>query len=217
MKRLLMLFSLLLVAALAQAQMYRWVDDEGNVQFSDTPPPEGTSAERMEVPKPSVVETYKPPKAAGDTGSQTEGDTQEASDKAPRYRLAITSPADDQAVRENAGNVTVTVDLKPALQTGHQLRLYLDGNRLDNGGTRTSVQLTNVPRGTHTLRAEVVDGSGKVLRRTTSTFHLLRAAVGQAPPYGGTPPGTPPSANYPPASPPSTYPPKPNFPKPPGQ
>ena len=214
MNRLLILLAVLVVAPLAQAEMYRWVDEEGNVQFSDTPPPQGTPAERMEVPEPSsVVETYKPPKAP----TEAEGSAQQDGEQATRYRLAITSPANDEAVRQNAGNVTVTVDLKPALQPGHRLRLYLDGNLLDNGGTRTTVNLTNVPRGTHTLRAEVVDGNGKVLRRATSTFHLLRAAVGQAPPYGGSPPGTPPSANYPPAAPPSTYPPQPNFPKPPGQ
>lgn len=33
------LFSLLLVASIAHAQLYRWVDEQGRVRYSDTPPP----------------------------------------------------------------------------------------------------------------------------------------------------------------------------------
>lgn len=190
MKRFLPLIALLFVVSLAQAEMYRWVDEEGNVQFSDTPPPEGVDAERMEIPEPSVVETYKPtPSSSDDEDEAAEG---EDDAKPVKYRrLAIVSPANDEAVRENAGNVTIKVEIRPELQPGHRLRIYLDDERLDNGGTRTTVSLSNVSRGTHTIRAEIVDGDGKVLRRVRSTFHLLRAVAGEAPfkVTPGRPPG----------------------------
>ena len=45
--------------------------------------------------------------------------------------------------------------------------------------TSTSFSFTNVDRGTHTLAVAVVDGDGKeLIRSATTTFHMLRAAVG---------------------------------------
>jgi hypothetical protein len=190
MKSLLIAVVLLLCTASLQAQIYRWVDEEGNVQFSDIPPPGNQPpAETVDLPKPSTMDSYRPPAEATDT---TDADTAEGEKPVSYRHFSISSPPDDEALRENAGNVTITVDISPDLQPGHRLNLYLDGNLLDNGGTRTTVQLNNVPRGTHQIRAEILDASGKVLRRTSSSFHLLRATVGQAPPPAGQPPTYPP-------------------------
>lgn len=204
MKSLLFAAVLLLVTASLQAQVYRWVDEEGNVQFSDTPPPGDQPAETVDLPKPSTMDSYKPPAATTDTADT---DTADGEKPVAYRRFSISSPPDDEALRENAGNVTITVDISPDLQPGHRLNLYLDGNLLDNGGNRSTVQLNNVPRGTHQIRAEILDGSGKVLRRTSSSFHLLRATVGRAPPPAGQPLTYPPVANTP------SYPPKPAAPR----
>ncbi|HDP88782.1 MAG TPA: DUF4124 domain-containing protein, partial [Thioalkalivibrio sp.] len=167
MNRFLLALLLLTFTATLHAEVYRWVDEEGNVQFSDKPPPGDQPREVIDLPSAPVTQTYKPsptPPASDEERQPTEAPV--------AYRwFTIASPADDEPVRENAGNVTVSVDITPALQPGHRLRLYLDGILLDNGGTRTTVNLTNVSRGTHQIRAEIVDTDGKVLRRTSSTFH----------------------------------------------
>jgi glutaredoxin len=49
------LITLLLFAGLAQAQQYRWVDKNGRVQFTDTPPPTGAKDVRK-----TDIETEKP-------------------------------------------------------------------------------------------------------------------------------------------------------------
>jgi hypothetical protein len=46
------LFVLLLIFAFLPAaaqQVYRWVDEEGNVQFTDTPPPDERETERVQI------------------------------------------------------------------------------------------------------------------------------------------------------------------------
>ncbi|EIJ42602.1 hypothetical protein BegalDRAFT_1725 [Beggiatoa alba B18LD] len=43
-------------------KLYQWVDAEGNTQFSQTPPPEGTDAETKNIKAPDVSAT--PPKVA---------------------------------------------------------------------------------------------------------------------------------------------------------
>jgi len=49
MKRTLMLMALLLAAAGASAQQYKWVDRNGRVQYGDTPPP-GANATPLRAP-----------------------------------------------------------------------------------------------------------------------------------------------------------------------
>ncbi|MDQ2069836.1 DUF4124 domain-containing protein [Natronospira bacteriovora] len=59
-KRLTVLLLLLVFLPVSAQQVYRWVDEEGNVQFSDTPPPDDEEVERVQLrgsPVPSPVET----------------------------------------------------------------------------------------------------------------------------------------------------------------
>lgn len=61
MKRLIFIFLLpLATGALGAAQLYRWVDEKGNVEYRDTPPPK--SAKKVEERKivPSTIETAGP-------------------------------------------------------------------------------------------------------------------------------------------------------------
>jgi hypothetical protein len=94
-------------------------------------------------------------------------------------KLEIISPANDEAVRENAGNVNVTVGLIPNLRVdlGHRLVLFVDGpQRFQAVNASPQFQFTN--RGTYTLRAAVVDPQGKEIASSKpSTFHLLRVSI----------------------------------------
>ena len=182
MRNWLIVFSILgLASSLALAeQTYRWVDENGNMVFSDQPPPPGVQGEAVDIPPASVVETYKPPRT--DAAEPATDEATADADKPVRYSsLSIVSPENDATIRENAGNVSIVVESRPALQPGHRLRLYLDGVLLQDS-EKLSANLTNVDRGTHTIRAEIVDGSGKVLRKATSQFHLLRHSINQATP-----------------------------------
>lgn len=50
---LLVLLAMALVApALADGTIYKWVDKQGNVHYTDCPPPPGCEAETVEVPAP---------------------------------------------------------------------------------------------------------------------------------------------------------------------
>jgi hypothetical protein len=50
MMRLLVLGSMLVFTALASAQMYRWVDKDGRVHYTATPPPAGVKARTLQAP-----------------------------------------------------------------------------------------------------------------------------------------------------------------------
>lgn len=158
---------LVALASAASADVYRSVDEDGNIIYSDTP---SEGAEKIELREAQTVESqpgtesfeYEPPK----------------SDPPPRYKeIAITSPQDDEAVRANSGDITIQISINPSLRVGDKLVLFMDGKEVASGRA-TSISLENVNRGTHTLSARVVGRDGKTLVSSESVkFHLLRHSV----------------------------------------
>ncbi len=170
----------LAVSCSVSAVTYRWVDEQGNVVYSDKPHPGAEAIEEKEVqtihapPVPPITsrESTAPPAVAG------------------YERVAVVSPEDDTAVRENAGNVTVTIAVEPALQTtlGHKLALFVDGAQFSEPSTATQFQLNEMDRGTHTLEAKIIGADGEVIASSPpSEFHLLRHSVLHPTPGPGVP------------------------------
>lgn len=167
--------------ASAESRIYRTVDEQGNVVFTDIPPREDDeNAEQIIIESPNSFEVEEAiPVPQGQWIVETEDEGEEAPF---RYdTLEIVSPADDEPVRENAGNITIVTNVSPRLQRGHRVRLLMDG-AVAQEGAQATFSLANVDRGTHTIALEIVDGSGSVLIRSAdSTFHMLRYAI----PRGG--------------------------------
>ena len=115
-----------------------------------------------------------PIRAATQDGASTPSQRKSATDAGYTHAL-IVSPADDSAVRGNAGRLTVLARVDPPLQRGHRLRLLLDGIAQGVAGRASTFEVENIDRGTHNLQLQVVDDAGRVLfTGTASTFHLLR-------------------------------------------
>ncbi|NOX76627.1 MAG: DUF4124 domain-containing protein [Gammaproteobacteria bacterium] len=158
----------------AQAAIYKHTNPDGSVEFSDIPTDE--HAKIITLPPGNSIPA--PPRPPPRTTRKAKSSANADSGEAEQYTtLAITQPADNNALRSNAGNVTINVKLTPALQGGHVLIIQMDGKTVAKG-RETTTTLNSVDRGTHSLQAQVVDKKGKVLIRAKSTtFHLLRTSV----------------------------------------
>lgn len=161
--RLATLFTLLMFCAVADAELYRWVDKKGRVHFSDRPL--DNSAE-VYTPAPILVVPAGPAMPL----SPREEPPQEI-----KYEsLSITSPANDQVFTPDVKSVAVNVELQPALHSGHSVVLYLDGSSIARGSS-TGFTLPDLYRGTHTVYAVVENDKGKILVRSGSVqFHVQR-------------------------------------------
>lgn len=167
----------------AGTTIYRTVDENGNVVFTDVPP---KSNEQGAAVKLGDSNSFTPPAAENrsPSGRSVEewldgdaGDGEQERAPGGYASLQVASPANDAAVRDNAGNVTVTASVEPELATDHVMQLYLDGTLRDSGPT-TSFQLTNLDRGTHEVELRIVDQGGNVLASSgPSVFHLQRRSV----------------------------------------
>lgn len=169
----------------ALADVYKSVDEDGNVIFTDQP---SENAERIHVKEVQTIESQKP--GPSDSPTLTE-EGQEQEDAAIVYtKLEITSPANDSAVRANDGNITINTAVEPALkqEAGHQLALYMDGTQVSTG-PGPQLNVTNVDRGTHIFSAAVIDSEGNELLRSSSvSFTVQRHSVNKPKPGGPPPP-----------------------------
>jgi len=155
---------------LAQTRVYKTVGPNGQILFSDKPQPD---AQAIEV-QPAQTYTPAPMPPAGDKKGTPPGKAAGIA----YSRLSVSAPKNNEAVRANDGNLTVELSLEPALQSEHQIVLQLDGQKAASTSS-TEIVLQNIERGTHLLRAEVVDAKGKALIRSqTIRFHVLRRALG---------------------------------------
>jgi hypothetical protein len=160
-----------LAATVVQADVYRWVDDKGEVHFGDVPPVQ-TDAEQVKLP---ALNRAKPQPVPADT---TEGQPSDDEVAANSYEvLEIVEPANDGTVRSNEQKVKVLVNVVPGLSQGHRIAIYLDGAAVGEGIPGTSAELQGVFRGTHHLQAKVVDDQGRVIIESATTRFYLRQAT----------------------------------------
>jgi len=153
------------------AEVFKWVDSDGTVHFSDRPQ---AGAERVEIRQPS---TFQAPVSATRRSAETEP---AAAEPAFSYEsLEIVSPAQEEVLWNIEGEMDVSMRLQPRLQPGHSLSLFLDDQPVEGlrpGSTRA--RLSGVYRGVHVLRAEVADRGGQVLLASQPvTFAVQQTSV----------------------------------------
>jgi hypothetical protein len=181
-KWLILLFGLM-VSSVQGAPAWTWVDANGQVHFSDTPVP---GAKRIELANAQAFGSAPRQGARQDTTPAAE--SEQAADREARYRtFNITSPKQQETLWNTGSVVTVQVALEPQLQRGHRLDLFLDGQRRNLNATSTTLTLSDVFRGIHTIQAVVVDQRGEeVLRSLATTFMVQQTSI-QNPNNANTP------------------------------
>jgi hypothetical protein len=158
--------------AVGGAEVYRWVDAAGVVHFSDRPT---AGAERVVIEAAPSVRMAPPPgtspRPAVDEGSYL-----------PYRGLRITSPAEDEVIWNNEGQLDVVMAVDPPLQAGHSLQLYLDGQPVATlAPGENATRLSAVFRGAHTLEAEVLGQEGNSLLRSDPLNFAVRQTSIQNP------------------------------------
>jgi len=154
-----------------EMKIYRWVDEEGKVHFSDTAIP-GTVEVQLKQNNLFTANTTNTPEAQI---SFADEDNHKAT---INYHASITSPEDDQPLRSNDGTINIHVSIEPKKENEHSLQLYLDGKKLGSPQLSPTFRALNINRGTHQVQVELLDENGKQLAQTQIiTVHLLRATT----------------------------------------
>lgn len=169
------LFTLMsLACSLALATtVYKWIDENGVIHYSDQPHP---NAERIEV---QGVQTYSASEARGPAAPALRSTPSGSAYKG----CAIVQPVDQQNL-PNALSVAVRVASEPMPRAEDRVFIMMDGQGVNAGQpTGLSFSVTPIDRGEHTVTAQIKGPGDEVLCRTPPvTFYVQqRTLLGPAP------------------------------------
>lgn len=173
---LLLVFLLLPLAAFPQGEIYKVVDKDGNVTFTDQRP--NSDAKPVDLPPLSVIETD--PIAAPATAA-TDPEAQEPTLRQLRRQFSdfrINSPQPEETFWGTANMVMVSWGSSEPVPQDMRVVLYVDGKSKDvlpSGST--TIQFD---RGEHSVYAELLDNRRrKIITTETVTFFVKQHSVGQ--------------------------------------
>ncbi|EHL32339.1 DUF4124 domain-containing protein [Legionella drancourtii] len=172
MNKLCIALSLMMVICISYADIYKWVDSQGNVHFSDTPHP---GAEKLNIPD---AQTYSPPVPQSTEPEKLTPANPDA--YKPTYtKVAITQPDNEATIRNNQGSIAVTAEIEPDLFPGDKVQLIFDGSPLGEPQTNLLFQLSGIYRGSHTIAVQVIDADGGAVETSEPiTVFMFRPRVG---------------------------------------
>ena len=171
MRRLVLILVCLLAVftfMVAADPLYKWVDEQGNVHYSDKPQP---GAQKIVLPKAA---TFAAPKAA-QFAPLPDNSRPQQQDGA--YTQILISSPKDQDTLWNTDTATVSVTLTPALQQGDTVTFSVDGATQTVSGT--SASFDKLDRGEHHVTV-TVNGRGGTLT-AQSVFYLQRSGAKRPP------------------------------------
>ena len=196
MRILMLLAGLTLSLAALSQEIWRWVDRDGIVHYADQPG--APDAKLISVAAPNTYTDEAPPETYSSSGGNAEG-----SGPGSFYdSLTIVQPSAEQVFFGADTVVRIEAALDGAMQTGHTLAFYVNGNRRP-ATSGFGLELRNLPRGTYVVQASVVDANGATLITSDqSAFHVRQPSINspqspQAPRL--RPPATPPTPTPTPA------------------
>jgi hypothetical protein len=165
----------LLAAFAVQATVvYKWVDADGVVHYSD-----------QATPGAEKIYTSSSTSAAGTSGQRAPAGSQQAAATPPATGLAysefsITSPVNDQ-IFFGDDVIAVRLSLAPQLKPDQSITWHLNGTQLDNPPDEVSFSLPHLDRGTYTLAATITDQRTGDSQSSSSVTFFVRQPSALAP------------------------------------
>lgn len=165
---LLSMFSaMVLTSQLASAAVYKKVDADGNVSFSDIP----DKTAKLIIVAPLATVPAMSPELIESTLANDQSSINE--ERPVKYSLTILSPQSDQTYRRGSDSFSANVQVKPELRKGDRLITLVDGKSGSGGSTE------DMDRGQHTFEAQVVNARGQVLASQSVSFFVQQSSVKQ--------------------------------------
>jgi len=155
----------------AWSQVYKIVDKDGNVTYTDTAPKDGSAP--VKLPELSVIETpdYQVPARQVDEESEEQLSLRQL--KARYKDFAITSPQQEESLFGADQDVNIQWATGTALRQGMSVNISVDGARLP-ATEQSSITIPPMDRGEHTVSATLVSEDGKVIANAAPVTFFVK-------------------------------------------
>jgi hypothetical protein len=144
-------------------KIYKTVDEHGNVTYTDNPTKE---AKEVDLP---TINSQLPPNADS-------APLYPSRDKAIKYAMTITEPANDTAIPPGQLSFSVKANIQPAPSAPLIYSLIVDGQEQQTARTPLFV-IDNPYRGSHSISIEAKLDGKKIASTQSITIHVIRTNV----------------------------------------
>jgi len=158
------LFIAVMFPAMVEATLYKAVDAQGQVYYSDTPSINSQPIEPIETNNTAQSNpiTTEDPK----TQAQSED-----------YKVSIINPENDTTITPGEENIFITVLVTPALKDSDTLQLIVDKLPYGDPQKDVSFKITRLERGEHTLQVQIVRKNDKPIQSNSITIYQKQASA----------------------------------------
>lgn len=171
----LVLTALLLITVLpVTAEIYQYIDAQGNRAYSDRPP---LDAQADNIKLPSINSIAAPDHSTNSATSHPDLSST-ARSSAVYSTLQLTGLPDNQALRANNGSFSLQIEIAPKLASQHRLQLLINDQAYGASTRSTDINVRNLDRGQHRLAVQVLANSQEVQRSAEQTITIQRVHLG---------------------------------------
>ncbi|MFV8780849.1 DUF4124 domain-containing protein [Microbulbifer sp. SA54] len=165
----------------AGSTVYKVVGPDGKVTFSDTPPP-GQKAEKVRI-GPTNVQPITLPRPLPTRKLSPKSDEDAGYDDLGPVNFAIVSPANDATIPPGQRYILLQVAMDPVPRGGYEFFAVIDGQRWSGTSSGTSLDISALERGTHTIQAVLLGVNGEPLAESQPIQVHVKRPGGQVPDF----------------------------------
>jgi hypothetical protein len=156
--------------------VYKWVDKNGKVHFSDQPK---DGAKKMTVRNVQSVD-----QVISERGKKLLKPVEKEINPYDAFQyksLEIVTPEHEQAQWSNDGVVNVSIKIEPKLRDLDRLKVTLNGEVVSQHQNKLDFILEGVERGEHLLTVEIIDERKVVKKTAKSKFYIHKMSKNRHP------------------------------------
>ncbi len=171
-KKVLFILSLILVSALhAETKIYKHVDEDGNIHYSDIKPT--SDSVEADLPGLTIVETVKTGRSSRYSDPQNVEERENLFDD-----FIIISPLEEEMIQGTGGTVEAVVRINGELPKHYRIRFYID-NIPFGKIKKNSQKIEELFRGEHEIYAQAIDARTRKVVKTTPkvTFFIRQNSI----------------------------------------
>lgn len=176
---ILITISLAITASGLAAQVFKIVDEDGNVTYTDKRPKDGSRPIKLRPISVIEAPTYKKASPATEENSETEDKTEMPLRYLRKHYedFAIVSPRPEQSIWNPQQPINVAWNSRYQLQQGMQVKIMVDGTEQATTSDKV-ILVSGLERGEHTVTAELKDANNRnIATAEPLTFFIRKPSV----------------------------------------
>ncbi|HMU87486.1 MAG TPA: DUF4124 domain-containing protein [Agitococcus sp.] len=160
----------LLSANLAQAEIYKTYDKNGNVIFSDVP-----SADAQHIEAKPIATVPALPRNVIDQKLKPQKDDKKLLPTS--YNMTINGLASEAVLQKEQETFNLGIQFEPALAKEHTLQVFLDGQDMGKNNLSPQINPRSLERGQHRLEFKVLDAKQSVMQTQAIDFFIQQPST----------------------------------------